>query len=232
MSYSLLNVTRFCLLSMILYSGLARLPQAAETACPKNIAAAENDALNLAAAKILKSLYSEMGCEVVFIELPPRRGINHFNNGLVDGELFRLRQAEVHYKRAFVRSDLPLFLLSNSLWLHPDLKANERFPIGYFLGVVWQENYMNNVEGKSFIDSEQIFRAYNDGHLRGFLSADFSVEAEVRNNRLLPPPEKGEALLEAPLFHYLGEEFAPIMKRLSQKLNDRPFKNIALEIGK
>ncbi|MBL6932414.1 MAG: hypothetical protein ISR45_05650 [Rhodospirillales bacterium] len=211
---------------LVLFCFFAGSAQAAELRCPKTIAAIENDSLNSAAGKILKSLYTELGCSVEFVELPARRGIKHFNSAIVDGELFRLRQVESHYDRPFIRSEWPLFVLSNSLWVHPELKDSERFPIGYFLGVVWQENYMKNIEGKSFVDSKKIFETYNKGHLRGFLAADFSVAAMVKNNQLSPPPEREKVLLEAPLYHYLASEFAPIMKRLSDKLKTLPFKNV------
>ena len=212
------------------FFSFANVAHANETECPKNIASIANDALNIAATKILKSLYEELGCSVVFIELPSRRGISHFNQGIADGEVYRLRQAETHYRRPFVRSENPLFILSNSLWINPRLKNQERYPIGYFLGVVWQENYMNNIEGKAFADSEKIYEAYNKGHLRGLLASDLSVAAELSNNRLVPPPERGEVLLEAPLYHYLDENFSPIMKRLSAMLGRSPFKNIGIEV--
>ncbi len=159
--------------------------------------------------------------------MPGRREIKHFNRGVVDGEVFRLRQAEEHYERSYIRSEQPLFTLANSFWVHPVLRENKRLPIGYLLGVVWQENYMKTRQGRSFTDVDQRFDAYYNGQIKGFLAADFSVAARVKSNLISPIPERSEVLLEAPLYHYLGKEFAPIMKRLSEMLKRQPFKDIA-----
>ena len=149
----------------------------------------------------------------------------------MDGEVFRLKQAEKLYERPFVRSSAPLFILSNSLWLHPLDKDDDRKPIGYLLGVVWQENYMKTREGKAYHDSAKLVEAYNAGRLRGFLFADFSLENLIRRKALSPPPVRGKVLLEAPLYHYLLKELTPFMDRFSELLKRDPFRDISEVIG-
>jgi len=200
---------------------------AAEPICPKKIAVIANDDITAASTKILETLYRELGCPAEFIALPARRGIRDFNHRLVDGELYRLRQAERLYDRPFARSQLPLFMLSNSLWRNPAVKEDGRHPIGYVLGVVWQENYMKTRKGKVFHDSDSLVRAYNEARVGGMLYADFAMAALVRDNHIYPEPVRGEVLLEAPLYHYLGKEFEPFMKRLSELLKRQPFSNIS-----
>ena len=197
-----------------------------EIICPGNIAAIEDDYLSQWAKNILSGIYGDMGCETVMTDLPPRRGIHHFNNGKVDGELYRLRQVEKLYTRKFQRSGMPLFRLSNSLWLHPKLKNNERYLIGYIGGVVWQENYMKGRPGKAFASSQKMFQAYNKGQIKGFLAADPSVQIKIKNSQLTPVPEKGKVLLEEPLYHYVGEEFGAFINAFTQKLESHPFKEI------
>lgn len=217
----------FCILGL-----LPGMTSASEPECPSTIAAIDKDHLNQSAKKILRSLYKNLGCDVDFFDLPARRGISHFNQGIVDGEVYRLRQAESHYDRDFVRSKKPLFVISNSLWLNPHLKNNERLQIGYILGVVWQENYLRHVTGRAFANSMQMYEAYNKRQIKGFLAADFGVHARIKANKLSPVPEIGEILLKAPLYHYLGKEFAPVMGRLVEKLKAgslRDIGNVAVE---
>ncbi len=211
-----------------LWAGIAH---ASDSECPKTIAGIPNDALNMAATKVLQSLYVKLGCDVDFVKLPGRRGINHFNTGLIDGEVYRLRLAEAHYERPFIRSKQPLFVLANSLWVNPELKGNERHLIGYLLGVVWQENYMKTRGGRAFPDEIQMHDAYNKGTIKGFLASDFGTVARLKRNAFSPPPEREEVLLKAPLYHYLGEEFTPIMNRLERLLASDPFENIGNELG-
>jgi len=221
-------------LAMVLLLGLslfgAKSSFASEVECPKTVAFNANDGVSAATTKILESLYRELDCQTEFVGLPARRGIRNFNHGLVDGEVFRLRQVESLYDRPFVRSSLPLFMLSNSLWLNPTMTDDKRRPIGYVLGVVWQENYMKTHEGKIFHGSDQVLQAYNDGRVRGMLFADLTMEVVIRNKTLNPPPKKDTILLEAPLYHYLGKEFTPFMAQLSDLLKSQPFKNIGATI--
>ena len=197
-----------------------------EMVCPKSIAALEDDILNQWAKSILINLYQEMGCETEFIDVPARRGIHYFNTGIVDGEVYRLRQVEKNYQRPFLRSGVPLFMITNSLWLHPELKNNERYLIGYIGGVVWMENYIKDKHGKHFPNESEMFQAYNKGQIKGFLAAAASVAGPIKKRAFLPLPEKGEVLVEEPLYHYTGGEFGAFMEALTEKLRSHPFNSI------
>jgi len=201
---------------------------AVEVDCPKQVAFISKDTLSIGTTEILKEIYAAQGCpQTEFVGLPGRRGIQSFNHGKVDGEVFRLKQAEALYEREFVRSSKPLFILKSSLWQHPEVSQERRRPPGYILGVVWMESHMKGQNGKAFHSAEEMYAAYNSGLISGFLAADISVAAKIKQGNLTPAPKLEKTIHEVPLFHYLAKEFAPFMERLSQSLSDESFKGLA-----
>jgi len=142
----------------------------------------------------------------------------YFNKRLVDGEFFRLPLVEVQYSRPFVRSATPLFYISNRLWLHPDQKVRERLPIGYVLGVVWEELYMKNRAGVAFYSTFEVYDAYQRGLISGFFDSSTSTNTQFDNFELKPVPVLGKFISKLPLFHYLGVEHAEFMDELSELL--------------
>jgi len=197
--------------------------------CPEKLAIIQDDRIVEATISTFKSLYHQLGCYSEFHELPGRRGIVHFNASIVDGEFYRLAIAETKYSRKFVRSAVPLFQLSNELWLHPDQKVRESLPIGYILGVVWQEEYMNKRNGVSFPNSRKMFESYQRGMISGFLASNNPAIDQTERKRLWPAPVPGEVISSLSLYHYLGSEYAEFMKRLSNLLiKKNPFESISL----
>ena len=183
--------------------------------CPQVLSTIDKGVLSLSIGRTVSKLYQELGCPVRMEALPGRRGITHFNNHLVDGELIRLEKAETSYTRAFVRSGVPLYVLTSSLWHHPDGDKINRLPIGYTLGILWQEEYMKGNRGRRFSNVEELFFAYNSGQLAGFLSNDMAVLSGVDASKVTPRPVKVKTILTLPLYHYLGREFTPFMEKLS-----------------
>ncbi|WP_419904297.1 hypothetical protein [Kiloniella sp.] len=186
--------------------------------CPATLATIDKGSLSLLVVKTLGEIYQELGCRVRFMPYPGRRGIASFNNKQVNGEVMRIEKVERAYKRDFVRSSVPLMMLNSSLWQHPDSLAKADLPIGYTLGIIWQENYIKNKRGRKFSNAQELFRAYNSGELSGFLSADITVKIQVENGEIIPRPIQKQTVISAPLYHYLGQEFTPFMKRFSDLL--------------
>lgn len=192
--------------------------------CPEKLAIIQNDRIVEAALSTFKALYSQLGCSPTFSEFPGRRGVLHFNESLVDGEFYRIPMVEGKYSRPFVRSAVPLFQLSNELWLHPDEVVRDRLPIGYILGVVWQEEYMKNRHGVAFSSGRKMFSFYQKGRISGFLSSSNPVIPQAERSSLQPAPVLRERISTLSLYHYLGIEHADFMKKLSELLvRDNPF---------
>ena len=192
--------------------------------CPKTIATVAKGILSPIVAKTMKVLYGKLDCQVELVPLPGRRGILQFNAKRVDGEVMRLEKAEATYHRKFVRSSTPLYSLTFSLWRHPGGGDKPDMPIGYTMGVIWQEDYMKDKAGRRFQDAASLFEAYNAGKLSGFLAADISVRQLINDGKLSVSPVKGNTVLAAPMFHYLGKEFAPFMEKLSSLIQaQNPF---------
>ncbi len=192
--------------------------------CPKTIATISKGILSPIVAKTMKELYRELDCQVELVALPGRRGIHYFNAKRVDGEVMRLEKAEATYYRKFVRSLSPLYSLTFSLWRNPNGGERADMPIGYTIGVIWQEDYMKDKTGRRFHDATSLFEAYNDGKISGFLAADISVRQLIDNGQLPNRPVKEKTVLAAPMYHYLGKEYSPFMERLSALIESRnPF---------
>ena len=199
-----------------------------EMGCPQKIAHVEQDWLSAQGVSVLTKMYAELGCpKTEFIAFPGRRGIQSFNHGMVDGEVFRLQVVEPLYTRAFSRSSQPLFELTSSLWLHPTFSRERRPPIGYVLGIVWMEQRMQGQDGKAYHSEADMYEAYNKGHLSGFLATDVSVRNMIAEGKFAVSPKHGKTEHRVPLFHYLGKEFSPFMKKFSAMLKKQPFKHLS-----
>ncbi|WP_156176798.1 hypothetical protein [Kiloniella spongiae] len=188
--------------------------------CPGKISSIGESVLADTGERILKGVYKALGCEVVVEALPGRRALAAFNNSSVDGELYRLRIAENKYKRPFVRSETPIFTVRNSLWTHPNNDLATKLPIGYVRGILWQEKYMDGRRGKIFNSVEDVFLAFDHGEVGAFLSADFSVSSYQAEKGFQTEPSRAEKINTASLYHYLGAEFTPFMKRFSKFISD------------
>ena len=189
--------------------------------CPASVATIDKGILSPIVSKIMSNLYKELGCQMELLPLPGRRGILSFNAGQVDGEVIRLAKAEAAYKRKFVRSSEPLYNLTFSLWSHPEASLQGALPIGYTLGVLWQEDYMTGKRGRRFHSADKLFTEYNAGRLSGFLAADISVVQLIESGKIVPAPKKVITILTAPMYHYLGREFSPFMDRLTALIKVR-----------
>ncbi|WP_338188274.1 hypothetical protein [Thalassospira tepidiphila] len=194
----------------------------ADVECPKKIAYVENDPMSQKSIVILQKLYADLGCPLQAVKLPGRRGPLHFNEGLVDGELLRAVAAEKNYSRAFVRSSIALREIANRLWRNPN-DQDPSTPIAFTLGVIWQEKYVHadtaktGITHKPMMFNTEKYQAYAEGRITRFLSADSNIDDMLTQGILgnTPAPVIEETIAVLPLYHYLGEEFAPFMKKFS-----------------
>jgi len=201
------------------------------TRCPETVAIIQDNSLVEATLESFKAIYLQLGCKPKFVELPGRRGIMYFNKNLADGEFFRLPLAEVLYSRSFVRSDTPLFYISNTLWLHPDPKVRESLPLGYLLGVVWEEEYMKSRDGMAFYSNIEVYDAYQKGLISGFFDSSYLANTQFDYLDLQPAPVLGKYISKLPLFHYLGVEHAEFMGKVSEVLKtNNPYERVILPV--
>ncbi len=184
--------------------------------CPKSIAFIARESLSEEIRGKYRQIYIALGCQTEFMRLPGRRGVRAFNEKRVDGEFFRLKRAEAFYERRFVRSSVPLFSLISGVWVNPDLEGTSLFPIGYVLGVVWQEEYMKGRHGLAFHTTEKMYEAYSNGRLSGFLEDEYVTGKNIASGKLLPAPKLKAVVVAEPLYHYLGIEFTPFMMKFSE----------------
>lgn len=199
-----------------------------EVVCPTSVASIEGNQFSVRIIPILSQLYERIGCSLNLTPLPGRRGIHYFNTEKVDGELARFDVVEEKYKRPFVRSEVPMFLVTGSLWRHPDHVNDTDAKIGYSLGVVWQEEFAKTHKTQMFETTADLLQAYNSGAITALLAVDVAL-GWIEEGGLTPPPVRMEVVREFTSYHYLAEEFAPFMTLVSEELknNDlfKAFKN-------
>lgn len=188
--------------------------------CPKRLGVFGDDRLASETAEIMAEVYQNLGCPIEMISLPGRRGFRAFNNGTIDGELYRLPVGAKNYIRSYVQSETPLFEITNSLWVKPDSKHHSDGPIGYIIGVAWQEAYLetNNLPGNGHHDVSDMIWHYNAGIFNRFLAEDTNIIAAIRDGDFGTEnvPIQLEVLEVGPLYHFLGAEFSAFMARLSE----------------
>lgn len=64
----------------------------------------------------------------------------------------------------------------------------KKFPIGYVIGVVWQEQSIKDYNGLGFHGEEKLYEAYRRGRLSGFLPSDLTLKAWLLSNGLGTAP--------------------------------------------
>ncbi len=211
---------------MLSWSSVAHSQQKEE--CPVQIGVVSDEKLSNDASEIMVKIYTALGCPIEIVPLPRRRGFMAFNNSRVDGELFRFSVGADNYTRPYIRSDTPLFDITNSLWAAPQSKRQSELPIGYMFGIVWQQNYLKSqkLPKSGHRDIGDLILHYNNGTLDRFLAEDSMVKNAILNGAFEDgnEPVQLEQLMSGPLYHFLGAEFAPFMKRFSAYLIEhKPF---------
>jgi len=169
-----LSIATLCLMTFLTSPTLGM----EEPKCPQRVAAFDGTIIPVEVIAVFKKMYSDLDCEPTYVPLPGRRGIIQFNHGKVDGEIFRTEKIEPLYTREFVKSAIPVFTISNSLWRNPSAKQSKKKKIGYVLGIVWQEKFKTVGVKKSYHNAEKMYEAYNSGLLTEFLSSNYSLTNE------------------------------------------------------
>lgn len=203
------SVRFFLLAGLLMLSGLAHAAE--PLLCPQKVAFIDNDAALRRQAGDMKALYARIGCpDVAFVGLPGRRGVVAFNAGEVQGELMRLQGVEPEYTRPFLRVSRPLVQMTGRLWARSTDQADAD-PLGFVLGVVWQEREAAQTPGggRGYPSQVEMLQAFSGGLIDRFLAEDTVVVAAIREGRLpARPAHAGQPLVSAGLHHYLGIEFA------------------------
>lgn len=198
--------------------------------CPKSVAATSGDPLSTKGSTILTQIYATLGCPIEIVFLPGRRGVSYFNQEKIDGELYRLKLIESAYTKKFARSAVPLFEITNAVWVHPNLIDIKTEAIGYIIGIAWHEKFIaeagENIPYRrvKFDNEEDMLAAFNNRKIGSFLSESQSVSLLSSQDRYVTTPAKFQSIESLPLYHYLQGKYAPFMKAFSTylKVND-PF---------
>ncbi|WP_126465265.1 hypothetical protein [Candidatus Terasakiella magnetica] len=198
-------------------------------ACPKKIVAVMGDDIARHALPILINIYDSIGCSTEFDFLPGRRGILEFNQGRIDGELYRNPIAEQFYSRAFTRSSKPFVTVEQGIFLNPKYNDYTSVPIGYISGIKWHDLFVLNTLANTkrlvrFNQKSKLMDAYEQGRIKGFLSSTLSVKLYNDEVGFKHAPQLSLAIGTVNLYHYLAKEHATIMEKIDQYVSShKPF---------
>lgn len=154
--------------------------------CPKKVSYVSGDRLTKVLQPILKNVYRALKCDTKFVPFSARAATRAFVEGKVDGEVFRLELIERKYSHDYLKSTVPLLVLSGSLWLHPD--HNSERPFGYGQGVAWEEHYARGKKGVGLREMDRKILAYNNHQISGFLMTNVTAKILADTQELAPPP--------------------------------------------
>jgi hypothetical protein len=186
--------------------------------CPKTIAVVESNQISKKLLPVVVRIYRELGCKTEFLPFNGRRSLREFTSGRVDGELIRQKIIEKKYGPIFARSTVPVFVNSNSLWVHPEISIRESRPLAYMIGIVWQENYAKGKHAVGLDSSKKTIEAYNRGAISSLITSDFIVQDAILAGEFKPPPVRGEVIRKPPLYHYVNKKYAEFMVLFSKTL--------------
>lgn len=215
--------------SLFLSAGLALASfstayAAGDYRCPKTLAAIKGDPLSQKATEIFRKVYAKLGCPIKITPLPARRGVLHFNQNLVDGELFRLPLIEPHYINPIARSNEPLFKLTNGLWgRHKSIDPNNNI-VGYVKGIAWHDDYLKkhpSTKTVAFASDDQAIAAYFRKSIDFFLSEKQTVTLYLISHGNKRPPYLVQEISALPLYHYLNADYAPFMTAFSKYIKEQ-----------
>ena len=215
----MLNWREFVVVLFLIFTPLNVGADDTPLSCPDSIAVIEGSEISQYYLHSVQEIYLQLGCRTRFIEIPGQRGIVGFNHGVFDGEFIRISSAETNYTREFVRSAVPVGEIKTALWLHPDQRLETDQPIGFQLGVEWEKRYASQLDNAlQFYSAADLFDAYRNGDLSGFLASYINNDRLINRHRLSPEPTIGKALPPRYLYHYLAKEFEPLMQQISKRL--------------
>lgn len=206
------------MVALVLWPATMTLAQEKDT-CPIRLANLQGAVVGKKISVRLAKVYTALNCGTIFATLPGQRGLQLFNQHQVDGEVFRLALIEDRYRRDFVRSAEPVGEVRNALWYRAGKRPDPNWQyVGYIRGIVWQEVATKGKDSRVLTDHAALLRAYNEGKIDGFLLAMSTVEDFYATGQLDDLPEMvGEPLMIRPIYHYLGAEYAPFMRRFNEE---------------
>jgi hypothetical protein len=198
--------------------------RAADVTCPQKVATIQNALVYKEVEHVFRQIYKQLGCELILLEMPAKRGIVSFNNHHIDGELLRTPAIEGRYSREFVRS-VPLVVIRFGLWALQD--KVER--IGYLQGFVVHQDAANKYvqQGRvvqSFASNEQMFAALQRGALDAVITGELAWKAYSTRHPDAPRVGLREILAHLELHHYLSVDYTLFMREFSQYVQqNKPF---------
>jgi len=193
-----------------------------ELVCPKEVSFVEHIPAADGVLALLRVIYDEIGCATAFNPYPGRRSVLLFNSGKIDGQFARLRMIEENYTRKFLRSTAAVNRARAILWERKEIDPSRKTPLGYTIGVKWQDNYVReNQHVRGFESPIGKIEAFQNGSIDSFIETDQNIRLMIADGTLKTRPVQKEILLHFRAYHYLGSEFFVFMDRFNQAMEAR-----------
>ncbi|WP_338667992.1 substrate-binding periplasmic protein [Pseudodesulfovibrio methanolicus] len=181
-------------------------------------------ALSLGSLKVLKEAYGRIGVQVRGKRLPAARSLEMAEDGLVDGEVNRIKTIEEQYPH-LIRIDVPVNLLEgvvltcNTRMEHVSPEAIRDLHLGIKIGNRYAEMLTDGMPSVTKLPQEKKLMALLlEGRLDALLVDRAWAEAEMAKPgmgclRINEPP-----LVVVPLYHYLNRRHAALAPLITGEL--------------
>ncbi|OMH29103.1 ABC transporter substrate-binding protein [Motiliproteus sp. MSK22-1] len=189
-----------------------------------DISAIEKSSYATISERVLRIAYNRMGIEMTVIDLPAERAIHDANAGVVDGELYRIKDVHLKYKN-LIMIPVPIGIMegiaitknkSLNLTKWDDLKDHR---VCIRNGVKFSEAGTRNFSVRSVNSNYQLFGMLTKNrcdviiiaHLTSIpLTVDFSKKEKIKLYKHI--------LQVYPLYHYLHKKNSHLVPKLVEVL--------------
>jgi len=178
------------------------------------------------AGLILTKAYAAIGIELEIVGLPSKRALNYSNNGLLDGEVLRVKNIEHKYPN-LVCIPIPLYQITASAYTINGNKSFNHFdellqsPIAIHSGVFWEEelvkhhqHYVSRVSG-----TKKKFKLLSLGRV------DYILSSQQRAHEVISEYFSTEKIIEVTppiatinLYHYLNRNHQDLVPKIQAQL--------------
>ncbi|WP_108649768.1 substrate-binding periplasmic protein [Dongshaea marina] len=176
-----------------------------------------------ASSKVLKEAYSRLGIQIQIKELPAERSLIFSNQGLIDGEVNRIKGLEMRYPN-LVRVPVAINHFEAVLVAQDPapkvsgLQSLKNYRIGIRNGIKYAEDLTRGMNVKRSVSNMQLFNILELRQVDLIIIGRSAVQKYLRAHphsqmKVIEPP-----LLSQQLYHYLNRKHEDLLEAITAEL--------------
>ena len=181
------------------------------------------DAISIAAERVLREAYKSLSIDIEIKHYPGMRSLWNANEGITDGELFRIEGIDQKYDN-LRRISVPItwadqvVFTKNIQFLVKGWQSLKPYRIGHVKGVILVENNTKGMDVDYFRTTETEFRALAQGRIDIIVEDRFAGlltlrQLNIKGVRILEPP-----ITRVTLYHYINKKHQHLVPKLEKAL--------------